>query len=92
VRVLRAIAINTATIKMHGVVHAKILMSSTNASRSRGNESVRRSQSKNDFFTLSQRGMRGTSMTINATTTAVLSAAMVLLRRRCRRSNSFRSV
>ena len=30
-RVLRAIAINTATIKMHGVVHAKILMSSTKA-------------------------------------------------------------
>jgi len=43
-------------------------------------------------LTLSQRGMRGTRKMTNAKTTAVLSAAIVLLRRRCRRSNSFRSV
>ncbi|NDG77269.1 MAG: hypothetical protein EBX51_05580 [Acidimicrobiia bacterium] len=89
-RELRASAINRASMKIAGVVQAKILTSSQNASIKRGNESRICSTSKNDFFTRSHRGMRGTRTTTAASTTRVLTAAISELRRRCRRSCSFR--
>ena len=75
-----------------GVDHAKILMSNTNASSNRGNESTNLSPLKKDSLTRSQRGNFGIAKTSDETTTTVLSAAMMLLRWRCRRSNFWRLV
>ena len=89
-RELRAIAKTNAKAIIAGVDHAKILMSNTNASNNRGNESINLSPLKNDSLTRSQRGRRGTRNISSETTTTVLSAAMMLLRWRCRRSNFWR--
>lgn len=89
-RELRAIANKSAKAIIAGVDQAKIFMSSTNASSNRGNESNNLSLLKKDSFTRGHRGKRGIAIINAPTTTTVLSAAIMLLRRRCRRSNCWR--
>jgi hypothetical protein len=89
-RELRAIASKSAKAMIAGVDQAKIFISSTNASSNRGNESNNRSLLKNDSLTRSHRGSFGIVKNSAPTTTTVLSAAMMLLRWRCRRSKSWR--
>jgi hypothetical protein len=89
-RELRAIAKTNAKAIIAGVDHTKILMSKTNASNNLGSESINLSPLKNDSLTRSQRGNLGIAKTRSETTTTVLSAAIMLLRWRCRCSNFWR--
>ncbi|MFZ9830395.1 MAG: hypothetical protein ACO3ED_09125, partial [Ilumatobacteraceae bacterium] len=81
---------NSAKAIIAVVDQAKIFMSSTNASSNLGNESISRSLLKNDSLTRSHRGSFGIVKKSAPTTTTVLSAAIMLLRWRCRRSNCWR--
>jgi hypothetical protein len=89
-RELRAIASNSAKAIIAGVDQAKIFISRTKASSNLGNESNKRSPLKNDSLTRPQRGSLGIATIKSPTTTTVLSAAIMLLRWRCRRSNFWR--
>jgi hypothetical protein len=91
-RELRVIARTKARAMIAGVDHANIFMSKTNASSNLGNESTKRSPLKNDSRTRSQRGNFGIRKTSAPIIATVLSAAMMLLRRRCRCSNCCRSL
>jgi len=89
-RELRVIATSKASTTIAGSDHAKILMSRTNASRSRGRESANRSPLKNDSCTRSQRGILGTNTTIAVTTASELTVATTVLRRLRARSYAAR--